>query len=269
MKQLIFTILFLQSYFLQAQHLTGDWHGQILDENGEVINYLNITIVSKGNELIAIPKKLNTETNTWEPDKRKMEFIAVENNAILSRVSQGKKWAESEVYLMSFVTPRRIEVTWINQVNNTDTPANKVWTKMGNGYLEPFLNGKIFKNLSIGGTSTNRVSIDQVEVAKTATVITFSYHNTSYEPIMMRLSKPDFEGAFYITTTNRSKKYQIIDKDNIAYEPDNTTVPANSYHTFKIYFEPIPDTLTTFSILEGDPKFQSGQEWNFYDIRLK
>ena len=269
MKHLFFATLFLNCLFLNAQPLTGDWHGQILDENGEVINYLNITIISKGDELIAIPKVLNKETNAWEPDKRKSEFTAVKNNAVLSRISNGKKWAESDVYLLSYVSPRKIEVTWVNQVNNTDSSDNKVWTKLGNGYLEPFLNGTIYKNLSIGGTSTNRVSIDQVEVAETTTIITFSYHNTSYEPVMMRLSKPGFSGAFYITTTDRLHKYQIMDKDNIAYEPDNTTVAANSYHTFKIYFEPIPDSLTTFSILEGDPELQSGKEWNFYDIRLK
>lgn len=85
----------------------------------------------------------------------------------------------------------------------------------------------------------------------------------------MRLSKPDEVGAYFITTTNRSKKYYLIDKDNIEFEPDNTLVRPNSYHTFKIYSEPIPTSLTQFSILEGNPELQSGKEWNFYDIQLK
>ena len=108
-----------------------------------------------------------------------------------------------------------------------------------------------------------------MEIAEKITVITFSYHNTSFEQVMMRLSKPGEKGAYYITPPDRSKKYYIVDKDNIAFEPDNTLVAPNSYHTFKIYFQPLPDSLKSFSILEGDPEMQSGKEWNFYDIQLK
>ena len=86
---------------------------------------------------------------------------------------------------------------------------------------------------------------------------------------MMRLAKPGAPGAYYITNIDRSKKYYIVDKDNIAFEPDNTLVTPNSFHTFKIYFEAVPESLNSFSILEGDPEMQSGKEWNFYDIQLK
>lgn len=269
MKKLILFFLTLFSSSLVAQSLEGEWHGQLFDKSGEVITYLNIEILKKEGELTAVQKKLNPQTNTWEPQKGEVQFTIAKNNAILTQITNGDKWSESEVVMLSYVSERKLEAIWINQVNNTKALENKVWTKLGSGYLEPFLNGKIYENLSIGGTSTNRVSIDKVEVAESATVITFSYHNTSFEPVMMRLTKPGYSGAYYITPPDRSHKYLIIDKDNIAYEPDNTTVPPNSYHTFKIYFEPLPDSLESFSILEGDPQIQSGKEWNFYDIRLK
>lgn len=269
MKNLLFVFLFLAGPHLSAQSIVGQWHGQLFDNSGEAINYLNISIEKKDGELIAIRKKLNTKTNTWEPIKGNVQFVSAKTNAIFTQIGNGDKWAESEVFMLSYVSSKKMEVVWVNQVNNADVPYNKVWTKLGSGYLEPFFNGKIYENLSIGGTSTNRVSIDRVEVADLVTIVTFSYHNTSFEPVMMRLTKPGYSGAYYITPPDRSHKYQIVDKDNIAYEPDNTTVPPNSYHTFKIYFEPIPDSLNSFSILEGNPKLQSGKEWNFYDIQLK
>lgn len=269
MKKLSTLFLILFSTTLAAQSLVGEWHGQLIDNSGEVINYLNISITKKEGKLVATQKKLNPQTNKWELQKGNIQFTTANNNAILSKISNGDKWSESEVIMLSYISERKLEAIWVNQVNNMKANQNKVWTKLGSGYLEPFLNGTVYKNLSIGGTSTNRVSIDEVEVAESATVITFSYHNTSLEPVMMRLTKPGYSGAYYITPPDRSHKYPIVDKDNIAYEPDNTTVPPNSYHTFKIYFEPIPDSLESFSILEGDPQIQSGKEWNFYDIRLK
>ena len=269
MKNLFLFFLLLWSTSLWAQSLEGEWHGQLFDDSGEAVNYLNISIEEQDGKLAATRKKLNPKTNTWEPVKGTTQFINAKGNAIYTQISNGDKWAESEVFMLSYISPKKMEVVWVNQVNNADVAYNKVATKLGSGYLEPFFNGKIYENLSIGGTSTNRVSIDKVEVAESVTIVTFSYHNTSFEPVMMRLAKPGFSGAFFITPPDRSRKFNIVDKANIAYEPDNTTVPPNSYHTFKIYFEPIPDSLNNFSILEGNPQLQSGREWNFYDIQLK
>ncbi|MCB0497665.1 MAG: hypothetical protein KDC79_16090 [Cyclobacteriaceae bacterium] len=269
MKKLVLIACIFGTPFLYAQSMEGEWHGKLLDENGEIINYLNISIENSDGRLHAIRKKLNPKTDNWEPVAGDTQFVSANNNAILTQISKGDKWSESDVFLLSYISEKKISVIWVNQVNNSGTPYNKVITKTGTGYLEPFYNGKIYENLSIGGTSTNRVSIDRVEVADPATIVTFSYHNTSLESVMMRLTPPGFSGAYYITPPDRSRKYTIVDKDNIAYEPDNTVVAPNSYHTFKIYFEPIPDSLKSFSILEGDPQIQSGKEWNFYDIQLK
>ena len=269
MKNLLVLLLTLYTTFLWGQSLKGDWHGKILDVNGEALTYINISITNVNGKFEASLRKYDKTLNKWVDSKEgNLAFISDEKNAILSQIQEKNQIVESNVFMFSYISSKRIAIEWVNQINNINS-QEIVLTKNGAGFLEPFLNGKIYENLSIGGTSTNRVSIDKVEIAKEQTVITFSYHNTSFEQVMMRLTKPGENGAYYITPLDRSKKYYIINKDNIAYEPDNTLVAPNSYHTFKIYFEPLPETLTSFSILEGDPEHQTGKEWNFYDIQLK
>ena len=269
MRKLLLLLLILPSSILFAQPLKGVWHGKIYNTYGEAIKYINVTIDGEGKNLIGTLRTYDKKKAQWiVDDKGLSEFVSTNNNAILSKIEEVNKNTESNVFLFSYINSKRIAVEWVNQLNNSDSLKN-VASKQGTGFLEPFLNGKIYESLSIGGTSTNRVSIDKVEIAKEVTIITFSYHNTSFEEVMMRLAKPGAPGAYYITNIDRSKKYYIVDKDNIAFEPDNTLVTPNSFHTFKIYFEAVPDSLNSFSILEGDPEMQSGKEWNFYDIQLK
>ncbi len=269
MKKLLLLLVLLPSSVLLAQPLKGVWHGKIYNMQGEAIKYINVSIDGEGKNLVGALRTYDKTKEQWiADDKGLSEFISANKNAILSKIEKVNRSTESNVFLFSYINSKRVAVEWVNQLNNADSSKN-VTSKQGTGFLEPFLNGKIYESLSIGGTSTNRVSIDKVEIAKEVTVITFSYHNTSFEEVMMRLAKPGVPGAYYITNTDRSKKYYIVDKDNIAFEPDNTLVTPNSFHTFKIYFEAIPDSLKSFSILEGDPEMQSGKEWNFYDIQLK
>lgn len=269
MRRILVVFFILHSSLLIAQPLKGIWHGKIYNYNGEAVKYINVSIEGAGNDLIGVIRKYDADNNNWVAENKGIsEFASSEHNAILSNLSKQENSTESNVYMFSFINPKRIAIEWVSQLNNFKTHG-QVISKQGTGFLEPFLDGKIYESLSIGGTSTNRVSIDKVEIAKEVTVVTFSYHNTSFEQVLMRLSKPGDAGAYYITSTDRSKKYYIIDKDNIAFEPNNTLVAPDSYHTFKIYFEAIPASLTSFSILEGDPKVQSGKEWNFYDIQLK
>lgn len=269
MKKLLFVFLFFQYSLLIAQPLKGIWHGKIYNTYGEAIKYINVSIEGEGKNLIGILRTYDKNQKKWVAnDDGLIEFVSTYKNAILSSIYENNNHTESNVFLFSYINSKRIAVEWVSQINDSNSSRNVI-SKQGTGFLEPFLDGNIYESLSIGGTSTNRVSIDKVEIAKEVTVITFSYHNTSFDQVMMRLSKPGDPGAYYITPANRSKKYYIVDKDNIAFEPDNTLVPPNSYHTFKIYFEPIPDSLKSFSILEGDPKMQSGKEWNFYDLQLK
>ncbi len=269
MKKLLVLFLILPSSVLFAQPLKGIWHGKIFNTYGEAIKYINVSINGEGKNLVGTLRTYDKKKQQWVADDNDLsEFVSTHKNAILSKIEIVNRNTESNVFLFSYINSKRIAVEWVNQINNSDLTKN-VASKQGTGFLEPFLNGKIYESLSIGGTSTNRVSIDRVEIAKEVTIITFSYHNTSFEQVMMRLAKPGAPGAYYITNTDRSKKYYIVDKDNIAFEPDNTVVSPNSFHTFKIYFEAIPDSLKSFSILEGDPKMQSGKEWNFYDLQLK
>lgn len=269
MKQLFVFFLVLQSSMLFAQPLKGIWHGKLNDNNGNVIKYVNISIEGEAKNLKGIIREYDKKENKWMPiNGINTEFITSYKNGILSTINEQNVKTESSVFLFSYINNKRIAVEWVNQINYSDSSKNII-TKQGTGFLEPFLNGDIYESLSIGGTSTNRVSIDKVEIAKELTVITFSYHNTSFETVMMNLSVPGTLGAYYITPPDRSQKYNIVDKDNIAYSPENTLVAPNSFHTFKVYFEPIPDSLSSFSILEGAPELQSGKEWNFYDIQLK
>lgn len=269
MKKLVTIFLAIYSSFAFAQPLKGVWHGKIYNYYGEAIKYINVAIDGEGKNLVGTLRTYDKKSESWiAEDKGKSEFISTYQNAILSNIREDNKITESNAFLFSYVNSKRIAVEWVNQKNNADSSGN-VLSKQGTGFLEPFFGGKIYESLSIGGTSTNRVSIDKVEIAHKVTVITFSYHNTSFEQVMMRLSKPGDPGAYYITPPDRSKKYYIVDKDNIAFEPDNTLVAPNSYHTFKIYFEGLPSSLKSFSILEGSPEMQSGKEWNFYDIQLK
>jgi len=269
MKVILSIFLITSSSIVGAQMLTGIWHGKIYDNNNEPTTYVNVSFNESEDQQIAHIRYFDKSSQEWLEQKHdKINYISLNSLGILSILDAKEKSTESKIYLFSFIDAKRVAVEWISQIKDLNDSDNLL-IKKGFGYLEPFYNGKIYENLSIGGTSTNRVSIDKVEIAKEVTVVTFSYHNTSFDQVLMRLSKPGEVGAYYITPADRSKKYYITDKDNIAFEPDNTLVRPNSYHTFKIYFEPLPETLTSFSILEGNPETQTGKEWNFYDIQLK
>ncbi len=269
MKTLFLIFLILLSNISIAQELIGVWHGKIYDDNNEPTIYVNIVFNEGKSEPSAALRYFNKSTKQWVNQMHdKISYLSSNTSGILSTIDSKEKSTKSNVYLFSFIDAKRIAVEWISKVDDSNN-ADNLATKKGSGYLEPFYNGKIYENLSIGGSSTNRVSIDKIEIAKEVTIITFSYHNTSHEQVLMRLSKPGEMGAYYITPADRSKKYYLVDKDNIAFEPENTLVRPNSYHTFKIYFEPLPESLTSFSILEGAPEQQTGKEWNFYDLQLK
>ena len=269
MKTILSIFLLLIASFLVAQPISGIWQGKIYDTNNEPIKFINVAFSSADVTTFATLREFDKATNKWvDINNLKTKFIGTPTGGVLSSVFTKDSVTDSEAFIFSFINSKRIEVEWLSQLTSMKKDPSVI-TKKGSGFLEPFYNGIVYEHLSIGGTSTNRVSIDKVEIAKVVTIITFSYHNTSFDQVLMRLSKPGEVGAYYITSTDRSKKYHLIDKDNIAFEPNNTLVRPNSFHTFKIYFEPIPESLKSFSILEGDPELQSGKEWNFYDIQLK
>ncbi len=267
MKPLFYAYLLLIANVTLAQIPLGVWHGKLYNTRGSTVKYISVRFTQSNNQPDCELLNFNRATNEWEVLPTTQSTYAQQGtNGVLSTVSERNGATTSEVLLFSSVTNKRLHVAWVQQLNEEKDGVSMAYAE---GYLAPYLGGKIYENLSIGGTSTNRISIDKVEVAEKVTVVTFSYHNTSHEQVLMRLAQPGSPGAYYITPPDRSQKYYIVDKDNIAFEPDNTAVPPNSYHTFKIYFEAIPATLTNFSILEGDPGMQTGQEWNFYDIQLK
>lgn len=122
----------------------------------------------------------------------------------------------------------------------------------GQVYNYPTCYSQKEKNLIISSITRNTYSA----------IIEFEYTRSESTGIYIYLSPPNSSGAYFIKAND--KKYSLVSTNGIGNKDGITA--AYSYKTIKFSatFEPIPETLKEFDLIEGN----SGS-WNFYGIKLK
>jgi hypothetical protein len=260
-----------QDYANNEARFEGEWFGLIYDDEGEQTNYLRLTVNYDGSYFIPYSYGYDSDTEEWyEREFIFEDFNVNRNNAQYTWMNYGGVWSETQTYFLSMVNNNEIEMIWVRQVNNEqENGNNEVWSVQGTGTLERVGGGRVYTNPFVGGRSNQNINIDMIEVTDEYTIVTFTYDNSGSTTMTMRLYEPGKKGAYYLTTSDRSSNFELIKKDGITYYPEDTTLPAGESITFVCYFEPLPDDIEVITILEGLPEVQSGNEWNFYDVKLK
>jgi hypothetical protein len=110
----------------------GDWRGRlIVADNGKVIL---IRIVIHGDE--ATQYFGDKDGWTLSNPRVKNVFFANRNNAILVWQHLDGVWSETQVFSLSYLRERQLDLQWLRHVNNEkESSDNNVWNQKGSGVL--------------------------------------------------------------------------------------------------------------------------------------
>lgn len=116
------------------------------------------------------------------------------------------------------------------------------------------------------------LTIEQVTVTGSKTVIDFAL--TSEYTSRFRTAAPGQETAFYIADPESRSEYKLLNVQGIALEPTWGCVETGETARFTLTFERIPDTLTSFHVIEGhqssvDADGLPTNTWTFMNVSLK
>jgi len=128
-----------------------------------------------------------------------------------------------------------------------------------------FKEGFKYENCTVGYATQDYIQVKSVQLSSRATFVTFEVNNTSEETFRLRLIK-----KMYITDRSGqiSRQLDMTSARNISTRGDaGTELRPGKNLQFVVVFQPIPDDMKYINIIEGDRR--DGQEWNFYDVKLK
>jgi hypothetical protein len=144
------------------------------------------------------------------------------------------------------------------------------------GYSVPALTGDYRMN-TVCDTDAH-LTIRGVTVNDTKTIVDLRFNNVNIGDETARgrikVAAPGQENAFYIADPERRAEYALLNVEGIALEPKWTLLHENDVIDFRLTFERIPDSLTTFHLIEGKvPTMDTAEEratsWTFMNVRLK
>jgi tetratricopeptide (TPR) repeat protein len=120
----------------------------------------------------------------------------------------------------------------------------------------------------VSAASHSYLRITSVRITPAATFVTILLTNETSQAWDISISAPGSENAFYLT--DRSGGLRTLVKlrrvEGIATYPRTTRLEPGRPLAFVLEFPKIPDDMLYVNLLEGSG--QTGQEWNFYGIRL-
>lgn len=139
MRKLFFLSLFsllliATSVSLHAQSkFEGYWAGTLKTADGD-----NIAIILKITNGVA--KEYNYDKDqkklvAYEPDKEVTNWQR--NNLCFTWMNQGGVWTETQTYMLSYLSGKKLSAIWIRQVNNIkdDEDENSCWSVKAEGTL--------------------------------------------------------------------------------------------------------------------------------------
>ncbi|MDX2247290.1 MAG: tetratricopeptide repeat protein [Bacteroidia bacterium] len=120
----------------------------------------------------------------------------------------------------------------------------------------------------VGNQSDPFVSIEQVKITETATLITFKVQSVGNTDFPIFLDKKGGANALYISDRAYKKSYRLLNVRSLQGWPEKPFIlKPNQEKFFTVEFERIEDNIVFFHILEG----QGNREgtWDFWDVELK
>ncbi|MEO0581218.1 MAG: hypothetical protein AAF135_03250 [Bacteroidota bacterium] len=147
------------------------------------------------------------------------------------------------------------------------SPRNRRERKLLEAYEAErnFKEGLKYENCTVGYATQDYIKVKSVQLSSRATFVTFEVRNTSEETFRLRLIK-----KMYLTDRSGqiSRQLDMTSARNISTRGDaGTELRPGKNLQFVVVFQPIPDDMKYINIIEGDRR--DGQEWNFYDVKLK
>ncbi len=114
--------------------------------------------------------------------------------------------------------------------------------------------------------------IKKIAITDSKTIIHLVFK--SARTTQIRTGAPGQQVAFYIADPNSRAEYRLLNIEGISLEPSWTPLEIGESLAFKLTFERIPDTLTTFHLIEGKMPSLTGDglptvSWTFMNVTLK
>lgn len=120
--------------------------------------------------------------------------------------------------------------------------------------------------------TNSELRIKKVKVIDDKTIFNLVFKGAGTSKI--RTGAPGQQVAFYIADPNSRAEYRLFNVEGIAMEPAWTPLQEGESVAFKLTFERIPDSLTTFHLIEGKTPSLSEdgvptRSWTFMNVKLK
>jgi hypothetical protein len=124
----------------------------------------------------------------------------------------------------------------------------------------------------------SHLTINWIRVTDTKTIIDLTFNNIRIGDEVardrIRTAAPGQQNAFYIADADRRAEYALLNVEGIGIEPRWTKLRDGDVLNFRLTFERIPDTTTSFHLIEGKvPGLDDNNEpvttWTFMNLRLK
>lgn len=127
-------------------------------------------------------------------------------------------------------------------------------------------------SLDVVCDTNSELRITKITIAENKTIVNLVFKATRTPRI--RTAAPGQQSAFYIADPNSRDEYKLLNVEGIAMDPVWTELQEGESLDFKLTFERIPDSLTTFHLIEG--KTQNFSEdglptrsWTFMNVKLR
>jgi hypothetical protein len=115
----------------------GDWIGEVTvkDADGDEAGKMQVKITISNNTVTQSFKDNNGNWYAVDADKDNCAYNR--NNIVYSWVNKGGIWSETQVYSLSMLTNKTMNIVWLRHVNNyrENSFINSVWNLTGEGEL--------------------------------------------------------------------------------------------------------------------------------------
>jgi hypothetical protein len=115
----------------------GEWIGEITvkDANGDEAGEIPVKITISNNTVTQYFKEDNG--NWYAVDAEKDNYEYDRNNIVYSWIDKGGVWSETQVYSLSILNSKTMNIVWLSHVNNyrENSFINNVWNLTGEGEL--------------------------------------------------------------------------------------------------------------------------------------
>lgn len=125
-------------------------------------------------------------------------------------------------------------------------------------------------SLNLPSKTQPEVLLTRVNVLKDKTIIglRMDWPSTRAAVNSIGVFPPGHQMAFFIMSTDRSRRFNLLDVEGVAIRPTFTSVRPGENVEFTLTFERIDDDMSRFHLIEGDLELESGTPWHFLNVTL-